>query len=421
MSPAVCLLAFLVAVGQDERPAETPEKWTDLGRRHLSEGRLDSALEAYEKAAALNPLSSWPHYELAKVHWKSGKARKALDEMAVAIDLTRFDGSGLLTFRLYRAEILVWLGRLDEAESEIKFVLDRDGTNVKAHYEMARLYLKQGRDDEAMDEALAVIKSGTRMDDGSYLVGKILLNKEMYPEASSALRRTLSMNPAHAEARYALAQALKRMGKTEEAAKEMETHQSFQRKRDEVDKLQRSNHEPLCLHCSGILSRLYMELGQFKNARLHAERVLKEKPDDSKSLCRLGYILSEMGDHEGAIRRYRRAMEVQADYAVAYNNLAWLLATVKEFQDPDEAIRLAEKAKDLGSDRPGTLAEARFCNGEVEEACRTLETAIRKGHPEAARYREQLKRFREKRPSGEVPESVTRSTSAPVGEKGESR
>ena len=50
-----------------------------------------------------------------------------------------------------------------------------------------------------------------------------------------------------------------------------------------------------------------------------------------------------------AIASYVRAIELDPKYAIAHNNLAWLLATCQEvkFRDPARAVELATKAVEL--------------------------------------------------------------------------
>jgi tetratricopeptide (TPR) repeat protein len=60
-------------------------------------------------------------------------------------------------------------------------------------------------------------------------IGQIHLNAGRYTDAIEALRRAVDVSPNHVEARYALATALMRSGKTREAAQEFERVEDAQR------------------------------------------------------------------------------------------------------------------------------------------------------------------------------------------------
>ena len=72
-------------------------------------------------------------------------------------------------------------------------------------------------------------------------------------------------------------------------------------------------------------------------------------------------------------------MELNADDANTYNNLAWIYATSEEFRDLSKAQAYAEKAvaltKEGQSNFLDTLAEVYFVQGDPERAFATLRMA----------------------------------------------
>ncbi|MCH9020653.1 MAG: tetratricopeptide repeat protein [Proteobacteria bacterium] len=59
-----------------------------------------------------------------------------------------------------------------------------------------------------------------------------------------------------------------------------------------------------------------------------------------------GITYNEKGDYDRAIEDYDRAIRLDSDFALAFNNKAWVLATASNAQvrDGREAVRLAREA-----------------------------------------------------------------------------
>ena len=116
------------------------------------------------------------------------------------------------------------------------------------------------------------------------------------------------------------------------------------------------------------------------------DEALRLKPDFADALCMGGYMLSECGKPQSAMRFYRRALELDASLVVGHVNLGKLLFAAGRFAEAlasfAAATRLAPQDPDAWCSRAGALRELGRLEESVEAAKRAL--ALRPDFPEAA-------------------------------------
>src|SRR3984957_4724958 len=116
------------------------------------------------------------------------------------------------------------------------------------------------------------------------------------------------------------------------------------------------------------------------------DQALRLEPDFAEALCMGGYMLSECGKPQSAMRFYRRALELDASLVVGHVNLGKLLFGTGRFTEAlacfEAATILAPRDPDAWCSRSGTLRELGRLEESVEAAERALE--LRHDFPEAA-------------------------------------
>jgi tetratricopeptide (TPR) repeat protein len=137
---------------------------------------------------------------------------------------------------------------------------------------------------------------------------------------------------------------------------------------------------------------LYAEAVALWRERRHDEAIklmdeaLRQRPDFADALCMGGYMLSECGKAEPAMRFYRRAVELDASLVVAHLNLGKLLFAAGRFPEAlasfSEATLLTPIDPDAWCSRAGALRELGRLEESVQAAKRALE--LRRDFPEAA-------------------------------------
>ena len=189
----------------------------------------------------------------------------------------------------------------------------------------------------------------------------------------------------------------------------------------------------------GVLARLLVRQGRFRDALHHYRRALDQPRDKLGHVHNgLGYVLMRLGEIDRAIGHYRESIAIDPKHPLVYRNmamafshkrrpqeviqtlekglreipgdvglltdLAWFLATVppRSLRDGERAVRLAETA--LRKTKPVTpqildvlaaaYAETGQFNKAVENARKAAQLAEAQGNRQAAQtYRQRLERY----------------------------
>jgi TolB-like protein/DNA-binding SARP family transcriptional activator/Tfp pilus assembly protein PilF len=140
-------------------------RWA-LGRAQWLRGRLHEALSELDTSVDLSPNFAHGHYTLAFVHSQSGDAESALRATDHARELSPYDPM-LFAMLGARALALMRLGRHDEAADWALKAAARPNAHVHIMSIASRCLALAGRDDEAreMNLALLRVQPGYRLED----------------------------------------------------------------------------------------------------------------------------------------------------------------------------------------------------------------------------------------------------------------
>jgi tetratricopeptide (TPR) repeat protein len=203
--------------------------------------------------------------------------------------------------------------------------------------------------------------------------------------------RTKQLGPDHTDTLYALgdlASAYKSVGRLAEAIALGKQARDGMIKRAGPD-------QPETLYIEVNLAEAYLKAGRLTEAIdllewVRDNSLAKLGPDDPYRfvpLFHLGNAYQNAGRPVDAEKCWREAIRLRPDFAaVAYNNLAWVLATCEDaaVRDPGRAVELARRAVKLdpnAGDSQNTLGVALYRTGDWTAAIETLNKSIelRKG------------------------------------------
>lgn len=231
-------------------------------------------------------------------------------------------------------------GRLEEAETVYKRILELEPDNPTALNHLGALAYQAGKPDEAskyiakalrrspryaaahnnlglalydlgkLDDARRHFRKSFFLEpsaDASFNLGNVLSDQGVEDQAIAAYRRATDLEPDFAEAHCCLGNLLRIQGNAEEAI-------ASYRRAVELD--------PDQFEAQNNLGNILIDQGAPGEAIACFQRAIKTNANDARVHNNLGSALYQQYRSEEAIASYRRAIEIDPSFTVAYNNLA---------------------------------------------------------------------------------------------------
>ena len=192
---------------------------------HVAEARYDDALAALRREAPAGE-PSLARLARAQEYEKANRVREARREYEAAI-------AGTLSGR---SLLYLGIGRLAQVEGDFAGAIDAfrhavqlNPNDVNLHRELAFAYAGQGAVDAAFHELVAALLLNPRDAKTFADIGRLFLDGGQDAAALPPLRRALALAPGLYETRYAIATSLTRLGRTDDAARELAAFERAQR------------------------------------------------------------------------------------------------------------------------------------------------------------------------------------------------
>jgi tetratricopeptide (TPR) repeat protein len=301
------------------------------------------------------------------------------------------------------ARTLLALGRTDEALEAILGARGECPEDLAALAVQARVHLAR----DELREAEAILY-GPAWEDGApgaliALLGQTLVSQGRIESAEELYRTKASVDSLAPRIAFLHASALLIAGKLEEAADELKRAKRLDPENRELDGLlgrllvdigKPEEGVPILVPIADgahptaeeltALARGYSALGE---PELALDRVDQAERVHGKTrgtaIARAG-VHHDAGNEDAALAAYEAVLEIDPDYLVALNYVAYSLADAGK--DLDRAAGFAERAVEIAPDNPfirDTLGWAYFRLGRLEEAGAELETAVELGGTDA--------------------------------------
>lgn len=290
-----------------------------LGRSLESDGNIDGAIAAHERAARLDPASAEPRAELAGLYARQG--------------------------------------RFDDARTAAAAALALDSANVEAHRVLGSVFAALADNDvkdpvissaEASSRAIDHLEQASRQEGAALdpavelTLGRLYLSSGKPAEAARVLRRLLDSEPDVAEASVLLARAETALGRPERAAEALEGA---------------AGANPRLL---ASLAELYERQERWPDAAATYERLSALSPGSADTKVRWASALLQTDDAE-AFARARDILRPVVAAAPAEPRALYLLSTAerrtKDFAAAEATARRLIAASPDGPTGPFALAQ----------------------------------------------------------------
>ena len=198
-------------------------------------------------------------------------------------------------------------------------------------------------------------------------LGAVLAELHEYGEAEKQFKLAIELGDTEPEVRSQLSQALRKQGKTEEAAEQLSIYQAkLKQKSDNTLAAQKSTQaaEAASKGDKKQAAALYREasdavptdakvsyrwamalndLEDYSAERIALERAVQDNPDFAPARNQLGYVLSQLGEIAPAEEQFREAVKAAPNYVSAWISLAATLASQSKYPEARQAIESALK------------------------------------------------------------------------------
>ena len=198
-------------------------------------------------------------------------------------------------------------------------------------------------------------------------LGAVLAQMHEYGEAEKQFELAIELGDADPEVHSELAQALRKQGKTEEAAEQLQIYQAkVKQKSDNTLAMQKATQgdEAAAKGDKKQAAALYKEasdtlfreaklayrwamvldgLEDYSTERLALERAVEDDPASALAHNQLGYVYSKLDETALAEEQFRQAVKAAPKYVPAWISLAASLAMQSKYPEARQAIESALK------------------------------------------------------------------------------
>ncbi|MGA9777589.1 MAG: tetratricopeptide repeat protein [Verrucomicrobiia bacterium] len=378
--------------------ARNPDCWlanNNLGDYLYKEGRIQEAIEHYQKAIQINPNFSESQNNLGVALAAEGRFDEAIENYHKAIQINPNFSAALNNLGL----ALAARGQLDDAIENYHKAIRISPNYAEALDNLGAALTVKGRFDEALGYYRQALAIDPNFAEAQNNFGILLAKQGQITEAIEHYQKAIELNPDRAEFYDNLGNLLSTQGRTAEAIEQFQKALAVEPDNSKV-------------HYS--LANLFFAQGQWDEAIEHYQQALKQMPDSIQAHYQLGLALACRDKFAAAITQFQKVLELDPRHVTALNNLAWLLATCPEasLRNGTKALELAQRAVQLSAGTSpqilDTLAAAYAEAGQFPKAVETAHQALdlsvaQNNKPLAEIIQNQLKLFEGHSPYHEKP------------------
>ncbi len=314
------------------------EAYSNMGNALKEQGKLEEAIQAYNKALSVKPDYAEAYSNMGNGLKDQGKLDEAIEAYKKALSIKPYYAEAYNNMGI----LLKDLSKTEEAIEAFNKALTIKPDYAEAYSNIGVILKEQGKLDEAIEAYNKALTIKPDYAEAYSNIGVILKEQGKLDEAIEAYNKALSIKPDYAEAYSNMGDILKDQGKLEEAIEAYNKALSI--KPDFAD----------AYYNMGVTCQ---DQGKLEEAILACTKALSIKPDYAEAYNNMGIALQDQGKLAEAKEAYTKALKIKPDYAEAHRNLS----VIKKYNEDDDQIVQVEalyKQEDLSEDAKCNLSFA---------------------------------------------------------------
>lgn len=230
----LCVAVVFASSAAYATDAAAADQAYGAGRHAARDGRSAEAIAAFERALELDPRHIDARLHLGIAHSRMGDWRAAQTAYESLLQIVPDHARALHNL----GNVLYRRGRLEPAADAYGRAREADPGYLLAAYHHGWMLRQLGRDDEAARALEVCLELPAQADrdrrtqlDCLFVLGTLRHRAGDYAAAAETMERVLRIAPDHAEARHYLGTAYRRLGRDDDARRELERHRQLVRSR----------------------------------------------------------------------------------------------------------------------------------------------------------------------------------------------
>jgi len=303
----------------------SPRAWINLSNVLIAEGDFDGAVQELQKAVQQVPSNATLYSSLGRAQLRANKSKDSLQSFDRALALN----PQLSEAHCGKGIAFSAMSRLQEAEAEYRAALQFNPENAQAYYQLGKLSFQQGDLDGASTQFKEAIRLAPNHAEAHSMLGETYLHLKQPGAAEQELRAALRLQPNRVRALYGLGSLLQRQGKTQEAEVFLKRFEAIQQRKQDMNLVPGLNAEGNKLR----------RMGDLNGAVASYRKALAIDPSAAEVAYNLGLVLAREGKTEEAIQALKLAIQRRPSLTLAYEALT---AALENSGDPSANVEMKE-------------------------------------------------------------------------------
>lgn len=327
---------------------------------HYNQGKYYENIKDYKKAYILykralqvddNYLPAWQ--SMADLYYFAKDWEKAFEFYSYILN---FDSSNQELYAKL-GDVYHELGEYKESLKMYQKAWFFDSENISYYLKIASALYSCNKINESIESYLSIIQKNPECFQAIYELGIVYYKTGKYSKACEYLERSLEIKAFNNDALICLGSLYQEIG---DYNKSIEVYSILERLNPDLS---------LSLH---NLACAYYQVGDFDNAKIKINKLIKFGLANSQSFILLGLINESLNNHEYALKNYKQAIDIDNKNLSAYLYLSNCLRSQWRINDSIEVLTQALKVetKFSKSEIYYQLAELFLETGQYEDAKR---------------------------------------------------